>query len=135
MSSFLQRANNSYTSLQSKANAAYGSVQSKATQQNNFLKLLKDADILKNPQNEQQYNMMLNLIKGLESDQDFLNKYYFSNAQNNNPTYVNAYHDILNLLKSIFPNNTYMSSQPVRMGGVKSRKNKGKNNKKTRSYR
>jgi hypothetical protein len=131
MSSFFQsvkqQANAGLASAQLKANTAFDTAKAKTTQQNNFFKLLKDADTLRNEKNMPEYNMILKLIQGLQTDQDFLNKYYFSDTRN--PIYATTYHDILTLLKSIFP------EQPVRTGGVKSRKNKRKVNKKTRSSR
>ena len=106
------------------ANAALEFAKTKAVQQNNFLNLLNDAAALKNVKNQGEYDMMLNLIQALETDEEFLKKYYFSDTQN--PIYVKTYHDVITLLKSIFPN------QPAKIGGVKSRKNKRKGNKKTR---
>jgi len=114
-------------SLQTKANAVRASAEAKLAQQNNFNTLLSDAQKLKSQDNPRQYNMIVTLVKGFSDD--FINRTSFGPRNIQNPMFVDTYGDIITLLKSIFP------EQMVKIGGLKSRKNRTKIHKKTRSYR
>jgi hypothetical protein len=112
-------------SFQAKANSVRASAETKVAQQTNFNTLLSDAQKLKNQENPRQYNMIVTVIKGISDD--FMNK-SINPINRQNPMFLDTYRDIITLLQSIFP-------EIPKRGGLKSRKNRAKTHKKTRSYR